>query len=263
MVFLVGLTTPHCPNPGDVGELTRLLTQWGYTYESVTSGAVDVAYQHNVTTLWKHLLTEFPKLGFWPLYHTMFYWDFAEPTIGSVGDAADFFTQNTLTTVADNIENYWDDQNFFTPEMFPYWDECADFHSYHAPNIHGCQVEVPADEGFFEEGLLIVPVHRPADIPAVVGWHGTGCSGAEASTMLRSWEDRFGTVLTHLEWDAMTLQLGDCGTLTEKQRLQLTLEHYRFCPNNFYRCGRTFLQYSHLLEQREWAFYWDKSVYDG
>lgn len=88
--------------------------------------------------------------------------------------------------VADNTENYWDDQYFFTPEMFPYWDECEDLHSYHAPITHDCHVEVPADDGFFEEGLLIVPVHRPAESLPSWGWHGTGCSGAEASAVLRS-----------------------------------------------------------------------------
>jgi len=108
-------------------------------------------------------------------------------------------------------------------------------------------------------GLLLVPVARPADVPAELGWWGgtNYCmSGADFSAVLRSWEDRFGTVLVSIGFDTMTVQVGRRPE-TEEQLDALLREHYAFCPDNIdqgmppdaFRLG--------LPEWGYWNFWWD------
>lgn len=55
-------------------------------------------------------------------------------------------------------------------------------------------------------GLALVPVTRPADTPAAIGWWGPtnhDLGGGELSAVLQSWEDRFGVVLTSLGFDTL------------------------------------------------------------
>jgi len=79
--------------------------------------------------------------------------------------------------------------------------------------------------------LLITPTHRPADVPAAVGWLGAcnyDFAGHHISAVLRSWEDRFGAILTSLDSQDMTLTIPPLA-LTDDERTLLTLEHYFFC----------------------------------
>lgn len=47
----------------------------------------------------------------------------------------------------------------------------------------------PYDDGGLEH-LALVPVDRPADIPAALGWFGTFDDVADLCAVLRSWEER-------------------------------------------------------------------------
>ncbi|MGC7358384.1 DUF4253 domain-containing protein, partial [Mycobacteroides abscessus subsp. massiliense] len=58
--------------------------------------------------------------------------------------------------------------------------------------------------------LLLVPVARPADVPAALGWWGgtNYClTGTDFTAVLRSWEDRFGAVLISIGFDTMTVRV--------------------------------------------------------
>lgn len=82
--------------------------------------------------------------------------------------------------------------------------------------------------------LLLVPVGRPADVPAALGWWGgtNYClSGADLSAVLRSWEDRFGAVLISIGFDTMAVQVSR-RPMSAEQLDGLLREHYAFCPDN-------------------------------
>ena len=53
--------------------------------------------------------------------------------------------------------------------------------------------------------------------------------------MLRSWEDRFGALLTSLNFAEMDLSISNVAQLamlTHDELVNLTLEHYVFCPDS-------------------------------
>ncbi len=82
-------------------------------------------------------------------------------------------------------------------------------------------------------GLLLVPTHRPADVPKVLGWPG-GCNydilGESASAVLRSWEDRFGTTITGIGFDTMSVQFARTPETSDQLR-RLAFEVFAFCPD--------------------------------
>lgn len=83
--------------------------------------------------------------------------------------------------------------------------------------------------------LLLVPVARPADVPAALGWWGATnaqLTGGDVTAVLRSWEDRFGATLVSLGVDTMVLQVARRPTGAE-QRTVLAAEHFAFCVDNF------------------------------
>lgn len=106
--------------------------------------------------------------------------------------------------------------------------------------------------------LLLVPVARPADVPAALGWDGAvnyDLGAGDITAVVRSWEDRFGAVLVSLGLDTMTLQV----TRRPESGAQLdalAYEHSVFCPDNYshadfnsYRTG--------LSAWTHWSFWWD------
>ena len=78
--------------------------------------------------------------------------------------------------------------------------------------------------------LLLVPVNRPADVPARLGTFLTEYStGAEISAVLRSWEERFGAVVVELTPSTITLIVG-APPADERNALLLSAEHHAFSP---------------------------------
>jgi hypothetical protein len=122
------------------------------------------------------------------------------------------------------------------------------------PDMTADQIEVDQPGG-----LLLVPVARPADVPAALGWIGatnSDLAGAELTSVLRSWEDRFGAVLTGLGFDTMTVQLARIPENPETIQAILA-EHYAFCADNIDQ-GLPADQYAEgLTEWRHWDFWWD------
>lgn len=72
---------------------------------------------------------------------------------------------------------------------------------------------------------------RPADIPASIGWAGAAnydLDGGQMSLILRSWEDRFGVLLSGLGRDTMSLSVQH---LSPSSQQQLAAELYLACPD--------------------------------
>lgn len=108
-------------------------------------------------------------------------------------------------------------------------------------------------------GLLLVPVTRPADVPAVIGWTGPvnhDLTGGDITTVLRSWEDRFGAVLVHIGFDTLCLKVAD-GPSDILEIERLAREHYLFCPDNIDQGTGSLEDYLDLVALDEWWFWWD------
>ena len=76
--------------------------------------------------------------------------------------------------------------------------------------------------------------------------------------MLRSWEDRFGAILTSLDSQEMTLAVPPLA-LTDDERTSLALEHYFFC-RSLIDDTTTFGHQSAALatsDAQQWVFHWE------
>lgn len=107
-------------------------------------------------------------------------------------------------------------------------------------------------------GLLLVPVARPADVPAVLGWLGatnTQLTGADITAVLRSWEDRFEAVLVSIGFDTLEVQVGNRPE-SAQQRGKLVSEHYWICPDNFAASMPDYYSQG-LSTWTRWSFWWD------
>jgi hypothetical protein len=114
-----------------------------------------------------------------------------------------------------------------------------------------------------EHQLALVPVSRPADVPAALGWSGTSGSWdgwddvAAVSAVLRSWEDRFGAVLVRM--GRATLELSVAAPPWERSEcLAIAAEHYAFCDDTYAGNPGTLRDYANLLRgSSRWSFWWD------
>ncbi|NNG20033.1 DUF4253 domain-containing protein [Naumannella sp. ID2617S] len=109
--------------------------------------------------------------------------------------------------------------------------------------------------------LLLVPVTRPADVPAALGWTGAEAYeylGASVSAVLRSWEDRFGAVLVGLGADRLRLSVARPPRF-EEQALRLAGEHYGLAPDVIDQTDDGDLEAyaDHLIDRRDWDFWWN------
>lgn len=128
-----------------------------------------------------------------------------------------------------------------------------------APAVAGPDTEAGSLQTGEDGALMLVPVARPADVPAALGWWGAvnyDYTGGDHAAVLRSWEDRFGAVLVGIGFDILLVQAGR-RPQTQEQIDGLLREHYAYCPDNIdqgepvdgYRAG--------LTEWTHWHFWWD------
>lgn len=114
--------------------------------------------------------------------------------------------------------------------------------------------------GSWRTHLAIVPVYRPADVVAAVGWNGT-CNHhndrAGLSVVLRSWEERFGALLVRM--DRSTLWLSVAAPPYSRRDCQaVAAEHFAFCREVDGEDSRPLRTYaSSLAGATQWRFWWD------
>ncbi len=108
--------------------------------------------------------------------------------------------------------------------------------------------------------LGLVPVERPADAPAVLGWTGPinyYNDIGPLTTVLRSWEDRYGAVVVGLGLDTLSM-VARRPPQTEDEAAALAAEHFAVCPDLVWQGTETVGDYASLLRgQVTWAFWWD------
>ncbi|WP_405440468.1 DUF4253 domain-containing protein [Streptomyces avidinii] len=123
-----------------------------------------------------------------------------------------------------------------------------------------------ADE-LIEEGALpaprlaLVPAGRPADVPTIVGWGGpTNHENDTAliSTVLRSWEDRFGARVVALGFDELHLSVA-APPRTVVRALPVAAEHFALAPDNIWQGSGSIRAYADeaVTGSNHWGFWWD------
>ena len=289
--------TPYCAHPQSLEHLIDLLDRQCIAHTPVNATdnphasnqevAVLVLPDDTTASLYPQLLADFPNQGFWPtLAHPQdpqnpwYPWvdgDLVEPSthliFSNLRDfyrtaGVDYFTRPTATNpqlLADPeslTDDEWLEEEFWNGLEFPppipdvtaaFFDSLSPI-PHHTAAAHPPTPEEPA-------ALLITPTHRPADVPAAVGWLGAcnyDFAGHHISAVLRSWEDRFGAILTSLDSQDMTLTIPPLA-LTDDERTLLTLEHYFFC-RSLIDDATTFGHQSAALatsDAQQWVFHWE------
>ncbi|MGW2492187.1 DUF4253 domain-containing protein [Streptomyces sp. NPDC001606] len=112
-----------------------------------------------------------------------------------------------------------------------------------------------------EPHLALVPARRSADIPAAIGWTGPlNYEGdvARISSVLRSWEDRFGARVVALGPE--TLLMSVAAPPTDPAAAEaVAAEHFALCPNSVVQSGPgSVRKYAEgLVGATVWTFWWD------
>jgi Domain of unknown function (DUF4253) len=78
--------------------------------------------------------------------------------------------------------------------------------------------------------LLAVPCNRPADALTAVGFGGIQLRSEDVSAILRSWEDRFGAVVTLLDPGRTVLSV-EAPPRTFASALAVAAEHFAAAPD--------------------------------
>ena len=108
--------------------------------------------------------------------------------------------------------------------------------------------------------LGLIACARSSDVPAAIGWMGPANFEEDVAThcsVLRTWEDRFGTRLIGLGFDIMRLSVANPPT-TYEHAIQIAAEHFAFCPDNIDQGAGTLENYARtLVDCPAWVFWWD------
>lgn len=112
--------------------------------------------------------------------------------------------------------------------------------------------------------LGLVAAHRPADVPAAVGWDGNGdgpgtsARSLRISAVLRSWEDRFGARLLRIGIDDELRVLVERPPATSRAALLVAAEHVAFASEWGDYAHQTVSELAPLLMGSPvWRFWWD------
>ena len=222
---------------------------------------------------WRRLVDRFPETGLWPLVLTPLGgddpdrpWDSRE--FESVPHA-DVDALDAAVVLAEG----WAD-SLVPMGADPYIEHLrpfgAEFPGLSVPLLRADPPARAAADAIAYRGRIgLVACRRPADAVIAIGWRGAmnSRSPAQVSAVLRSWEDRFGTVLAGLGFATLTLLIpyppGD-----ESDALPIAAELAALCPDVLaedgpvdgfgYASGGTVAGLARLLVDRPvWRLWWD------
>ncbi|WP_327414115.1 DUF4253 domain-containing protein [Streptomyces sp. NBC_01233] len=131
------------------------------------------------------------------------------------------------------------------------------------PEVAACELadELIGSGSLPSPRLALVPAARGADVPAALGWGGpTNHENDTAliSTVLRSWEERFGARLVALGFDELHVSVA-APPRTVAQALPVAAEHFAFAPDNIWQGCGTIRAYADeaVTGSDHWGFWWD------
>lgn len=197
------------------------------------------------TEAWCRLATAFGETGLWPLL------------AGSLDDKNSPGRPWTTGELADPREPGRDAEQFFAEELrtgrypdgFP---GLANAQREPADSIELTCPRLPASR------LMLVPTTRPADVLGRLGWLGAvnHHRAADLTAVLRSWEDRFGTVPVLVGFDTLhtlSAAVPDAGD----DLARLAAEHYGFCPDSIDDGPDDVAAYAdQIAGSKSWTFWW-------
>jgi hypothetical protein len=110
--------------------------------------------------------------------------------------------------------------------------------------------------------VILVPAARGADVLTVTGWLGP-CNYTNdtplLSSVLRSWEERFGARVVEIGFDTLHLEVA-APPVTAGHAEHVAAEHCAFCPDNITQgFTRTIGEYAEkaVRGKGDWWFWWD------
>jgi hypothetical protein len=109
--------------------------------------------------------------------------------------------------------------------------------------------------------LALVPAVDGAQALVSLGWTGPlnhDNDTARLAAVVRDWQARFGATVVALGFDTLYLSVAAPPT-TLDQALQVTAEHFAFCPDEIWQSEtNTFPTYATaILRAQSWSFWWD------
>ncbi|GAA1474028.1 hypothetical protein GCM10009621_15890 [Corynebacterium felinum] len=225
-----------------------------------------LAPQSGLDQVYDKLLHAYPDTSWWPLQTTGLRGELGRPWLedelfeptSEIGSAHEFFDQAIATYL--NLDEDDETAQRLAELKFPPLTDALKQEFFTSLNdTVNTQVLLP--EWALNDGhaVVVLPVARPADAPALLGWDGAAnydYSGAEISAVLRNWEDRFGALLAILNFDELTVVLPEHNFSTGKKHT-IALEHYFFCPDNIEQSGADFPAYVAQVDDTVWSFWWD------
>lgn len=244
----------HCPT---AAPLTRL-AEWGLHGTPVINHAgqtVAVLLEEHDTspdleTVWQVLASSFGEHGLWPVVAQGLDGDLRRPWLD---DLREWEQDPPLPVdVLDLLASKT------SPEEPPPWDRRP---TALAEGTPGDTAQLYPPAVLDGEGLLVVPVARPSEVPRAIGWLGAvnhGLDGNAVSAVLGRWEDQFGAVLMRLGFDTIDVQVARPPS-DEATRDAVAWEHVLFCPDQIQWGENTSLQSyaAHEIDSLRWSFWWD------
>ncbi|MGZ6944363.1 MAG: DUF4253 domain-containing protein [Acidimicrobiia bacterium] len=190
--------------------------------------------------VWLALVNAFEATGLWPIVTTGLFdaserpWDTGEFHPRSV-DGVD------VARAAELLRRGWDggvpdeEEEIVDEIVGPFGPEFPGLTP--APLAYGQLAIDQVASAFAPRRIALVAAWRPGDVITRLGWLGAENvtqDVAGISSVLRSWEDRFGAVLAAMSWDSIVLAVqGVPGTVAES--LPIAAEHFAFCPDQIER----------------------------
>ncbi|HET7486610.1 MAG TPA: DUF4253 domain-containing protein [Acidimicrobiales bacterium] len=213
---------------------------------------------------WTQLRRVFPRTGLWPLVlDTLdFYperpWDDGEFDPGSSSSPEGIDVEST-------VERWWHDMvhpDAEEPESLEELDPFGQAFPGLAP-APAAEIDEDAPDRVaagLRARLGLVPVTRPADVLAVLGWQGPANYYTDVgplSAVLRSWEDRFGAEPVAVGFDTLVLGVRRA-PVSATDSLRIAAEHFAVCPDNVFQGAGSIAAYADEIRgERAWAFWWD------
>lgn len=266
----------HCPYPGTLASLYQRIAEAGFTPRIVSTTKVEniadhvgffVAAAPGLAEFYQQLIADFPRTGFWPVVPDGMDTGYLLPDFrGPVPPTTEVLTRRFDELFDTEEEGNIEHKTYmgFTQPFPALRQMLIDTNAAVIPNTDVAQPDRFAKVATMAEdkwGILIVPVTRPADVPAAVGWSGAlnhALVGGDISAMLRGWEDRFGALLIRLGGPTLGV-LTPNRSPSSAETVELTLEQYLFCPDGIEQGFETVERYREMLEfgLDEWDFWWD------
>lgn len=235
----------------------------------------DPLYLEDVGRRWGELLAQHAKTGKWPLLlggmrerGRLRPWQSGEATPAPTPPAGDLdrmFREQWKDWEHDEVYGWSTLGDSLGPRPYSSWPGLADAaKSSVDPDQHAAAL-VRTNEGINRllRGSGYGPYLGLATAPD--GSSALTASGFYVDTwqeppiVVRSWQERFGVRVCTLGFDTLNVSVAWPPRSIEQAR-QLTMEHYLFCPDNFWQAEEpvTFESYAeHLLKADVWTFWWD------